>query len=411
MITSKLKYRFFWTWDHSMDWTPLAQGIQESGASNPYYKRPPDFIQDYKNIIDFSAAHNFTGIIVYGFLRDCHGGIESAKEICQYGRQKNVLIIPGIGVNSYGGVYWDGNHEFNLFNWVKRHPEIEAVGEVHPNQQNRFGHMLCPSKKENREWMKDAVRWLCETFDIGGINFETGDYGLCKCEQCQTRSNRTAGWSVDDIAEQLPPLIEEGEKAIPDFLPICECYFDNILDTDSFTPLQALPDSAILQFCINTPYWPRFQKEMDSQKLAQLPRHPKILRTHMGSQWNGQRHAFVAREFAQMTKKAAEIGMDGITIFGEVSYLKTVHEINYLSVADFADNPGLTWDEFMHQKLSPLLGSKELALKYIELLEKKEIEQGDLETAKSILSIVKGPVYRRWLWLLELLCQWSELQD
>jgi len=53
MPVSKLKYRFFWTWDHSMDWTPLAQGIQEFGASNPYYKRPEDFIQDYQNAIDF----------------------------------------------------------------------------------------------------------------------------------------------------------------------------------------------------------------------------------------------------------------------------------------------------------------------------------------------------------------------
>jgi len=353
-------------------------------------------------------VHNFTGIIIYGFLRDRHGGIDAAKEICQYGRQKNVLIIPGIGVNSYGGVYWEGNHEFNLFNWLKGHPELEAVGELHPNHPPRYGRMACPSKKENREWMKDAVKWLCETFAIGGINFETGDYGLCKCEQCQKRSNRTTGWSIEDIAELLPPLIEEAQKARPGVLPICECYFDNILDTDSFIPLQALPDKAILQFCINTPYWPRFQKEMDPQKLAQLPRHQKILRTHMGSQWNGQRHAFVAREFAQMTKKVAEVGMDGITIFGEVSWLKTVQEINYLSIADFADNPGLTWDEFIDKKLSPLLGGKELAQKYIEFLEKEKIEPGDLEIAKSILSTVKEPAYRRWLWLVEFLYQRRE---
>ncbi len=403
MSASGLKYRLFWTWDHSMDWVPLAEGIQEWGASNPYYKSPEDFIQDYKNLIDFSSAHNFTGITIYGFLRDKHGGVEAAHEICQYGRQKNVLIIPGIGVNAYGGVYWEGEHEFNLPNWLERHPELEAVGQRYSGQP--YLRMACPSKKENLQWNKDAVRWLCETFDIGGINFETGDYGLCKCDQCQSRSRRATDWSTEDIAVLLPPLIEEARKVKPEILPICECYLDNVLSTDVHVPLKALPDGAILQFCINRPYWPRLQEELDSQKAAQLPAHQKVIRTHMGSQWNGERHKFVARDFSGLAQKAAEVGMEGVTVFGEVSSLKTVHEINYLSVASFADNPELTWDKFILKDLAPLLGGEDLAVKYIELLEKDKVSHNDLEFAKSTLRKAEEPYYRRWLWLVDFLYQ------
>lgn len=401
MAVSKLKYRFFWTWDHSMDWAPLAEGIQEYGAGNPYYKKPEDFIRDYKNLIDFSATHDFTGVIIYGFLRDCHGGIEAAKEVCRYGRQKNVHIIPGIGINAYGGVYWEGKHKFNLSNWLDRHPKLEAVGQPYPGHP--YLRIACPSKNENRQWNKDAIRWLCETFDIGGINFETGDYGLCKCNQCQSRSRRTSDWSTEDVAELLPPLIEEARKIRPEILPICECYFDNILNTDVQAPLQALPNNAILQFCINHSYLSRFQKEMDSLKVAQLPSHQKIIRTHMGSQWNGERHKFVAQDFSKLVKKAAELGMDGITIFGEVSSLKTAHEINYLSVAGFSDNPKLAWNEFITQKLRPLLGGEDIAIKYTDLLGKEKVSHADIEIAKSILRETKEPYYRRWLWLVEFL--------
>ncbi|OIO01899.1 hypothetical protein COY52_02520 [Candidatus Desantisbacteria bacterium CG_4_10_14_0_8_um_filter_48_22] len=398
---TKLKYRFFWTWDHSMVWTPLVDGIQEYGCSNPYYKKPEVFIQDYKNCIDFCAANNYTGVIIYGFLRDCHGGTGAAQEICKYGRGKNVRVIPGIGVNSYGGVYWEGKHEFNLSTWLDRHPELEAVGQPYPGHP--YLRIGCPSKKENRKWMKDSIRWLCETFEIGGINFETGDYGLCKCEECLSKSKRTGFWSPEDIVELLPPLIKEARDARPGILPICECYFNNILDTELHKPLQALPEGSILQFCIDHVYLPQFLSKMTPEKAAKLPTHPKVIRTHMGSQWNNERRRLVAKDFAKLVKKVAEAGMDGVTLFGEVPQTSTVNEINYLSVADFCDDPKMTWEEFTAKKLSPLFGGEGLAKKYIELLEKDKISTADLESAKKALREAKGQSYRRWLWMVEYL--------
>lgn len=399
MKTKGLKYRFLWTWDQSMDWVPLADGIQEMGAANPYYKKPGDFVEDYRRLIDFFSPLGFTGVIIYGFLRDCHGGIDSAKEICRYGREKGMLIIPGIGINSYGGIYWEGKHEFNLSRWLDRHPELEAVGQPYPGHP--YLRIACPSKEENRRWHRDAVRWLCETFEIGGVNFETGDYGLCKCEQCQRKSNRSGEWSIDDISELVPPLIAEAEKARPGILPICECYFDNILDLCARQSFSAFSENTVLQFTINRSYWPKFQKEAPQAGIGSASPHRKIIRTHMGSQWNGDRHRLVAQDFALLAKTAARSGLDGMTIFGEVSPWRVVHEINYLSAAFFADNPGRNWGDFVNLKLAPLLGGKDLAGLYLKFMEKQKVGRSELTRTKTILRNIKDPAYRRWLWMAE----------
>ena len=95
-----------------MDWVPLAEGIQEWGASNPYCKRAEDFLGDYKRLIDFFSPLGFTGVIMYGFLRDGHGGIEAAQEICRYAREKGMSVLPGIGINAYGGIEHGWRHHF-----------------------------------------------------------------------------------------------------------------------------------------------------------------------------------------------------------------------------------------------------------------------------------------------------------
>jgi hypothetical protein len=42
--------------------------------------------------------------------------------------EKGLPILPGVGVLTYGGVYWEGDHEFNLSNWLDRNPHL--VGEL-----------------------------------------------------------------------------------------------------------------------------------------------------------------------------------------------------------------------------------------------------------------------------------------
>ncbi|MDP6380069.1 MAG: hypothetical protein QF662_01885 [Phycisphaerae bacterium] len=399
MSEKALKHRFFWTWDHSMDWDPTAYGRQEHGCSNYYFKSGDSFLIDYKKLVDFAAKENYTGVILYGFLRDAHGKIEAAQELCKYGNDKGVRIIPGVGINSYGGIYWEGNHEFNLPTWLDKHPELELVGQ--------WKHILpclrmaCPSQPENQEWHKRAIAWLSDTFEIGGINYETGDYGVCQCDLCKDNSERDGVFSHDDMAKQLPPLVEIAEKTRPGILNICECYFDNILDPEKHAAMKALPSSAILQFCINRKYWPKLTEGITPEIVSQLPPHDKVIRTHMGSQWNSERHVFAARTFMQLAKLASANGFDGTTIFGEMPERSALHEINYLAMSRTGDNPDLEWGEFVSEHLGPLYGEAELAAKFVALIETREYSAGDLADAKRTLAGAEEPAYERWLWMVD----------
>jgi len=399
-------HRLFWTWDHSMDWAPLADGVQEMGCANPYFKKPEDFVSDYRRLIDFAASLGFTGVIVWGLLRDRHGGLDAAREICRYGRDKGVAILAGAGVYAYGGVYWEGDHEFNLLSWLERHPDLEAVDAMAPSgdvfqDRSPYLRMACPSKPANRRWQREAIAWLCETLEIGGIDFETGDYGTCRCEDCLRRFGPPGRWSFGVMADVLPELIETALRTRPGLLPICECYFDNILDVESFHPLRSLPGEALLAFTINREFWPRVKQELDAGVVEALPPHRKLLRTHMGCQWNAERHAFVARSFAEFAQKAHAVNFDGVTVFGEVSARQTASEINYRALAAWADEPGLVWESFVSTHLGPLLGGPDLARQYVRLLERPQTSEEDLRSACGILRGQAGATHRRWLWLVE----------
>jgi len=401
MPPEPLDIRLFWTWDHSMDWDPARLGgRQEHGCANYYYKRSEAFLEDYKRLVDFCAREGFDGIVVYGFLRDAHGGVESAKELCNYGKDKGVRIIPGIGINSYGGVFWEGNHEYNLPTWLANNPDLRCVGQ--PDWQNWCLRMSCPSRPENIQWHLDAISWLTETFEIGGINFENGDYGVCKCDLCTSKKERDFHYSSRDIADTLPPLIEAALKIKPDMLPIVECYFDNVLDIERNAVFKDFPEKSIMQYCINRPFWEEELKPgLTPEIVAQLPTHRKILRTHMGSQWGNERHLFTARTFMELAKVAAATGIEGTNIFGEVSDRSPKHLLNYLALARTAENPELTWDGFVDEFAAPLFGGAEPARRFIHLLENDAPTDGDMSDVRAVLKDTDGDAFWRWHWMAD----------
>ena len=119
-------YRLLWTWDHSTNWDPAQPGGQEDGCGNPYLKPPEAFVSDYERLIDFMADGGLNGLIVWGLLRDVHGGVKSAQRVCNHARKKGVRILPGVGIMAYGGVYYQGRHEFSMADWLEKYPEMSS---------------------------------------------------------------------------------------------------------------------------------------------------------------------------------------------------------------------------------------------------------------------------------------------
>ncbi|HVP20158.1 MAG TPA: hypothetical protein VMU36_14315 [Spirochaetia bacterium] len=408
-----LPYRILWTWDHSTNWFLEQTGIQEIGALNYYMKPSGGFFEDYRRLVDFMSLNRIGAVTIYGFLRDNHGGIEAARQLCEYATERGVRIMPGVGINAYGGIYWEGNNRFNLTTWLRKNPHLRAVlgkpAAFHiPDvpelwfPDNQYTDAACPSRPENAAFHEEAIRWLAETFPIGGINFETGDYGTCHCVDCSARRKEDSSWSFRDMALLYPRLFEAALASGRDLWLVSEAYWDTILDREALKPLEALPDTAIYQFCINRSYWPRLQKELTAEHVAALPRRRNIFRTHMGSQWNGERHELVARRFADLARLAHETGMKGLTIFGEASAFETVNEINYLAFARFGYHPTLSWDAFVQNDLGPLFGGASEARKYLELLtvpsEAAALDRASSEAAE-IARAARGDAVRRWIWL------------
>ncbi|HLX53740.1 MAG TPA: hypothetical protein VKR58_07355 [Aquella sp.] len=414
-----LPHRFFWTWDHSTNWHLNQNGFQEIGFANPYMKPADGFLKDYCKLIDFMSLNRLNGITIYGFLRDSHGGIEAAQELCRYANERGVRILPGVGINCYGGIYWEGEHKYNLSTWLKKHPELRAqfnqpkeftlpeFAKLHLHETS-YLDAACPSKPQNIDYHVEAIQWLTETFEIGGINFETGDYGTCQCAQCSARRSTDAQWSIKDMADVYPRLFTAARNIRPDMWLVCEAYWDNMLDLKALAPLAELPNDAIYQFCINRSYWKKLKSELSPEHVKLLPRSTNIVRTHMGSQWQHERYELVAPQFADMMSLSRTTGLRGANIFGEASAFNTVNEINYMAFARFAYDANLTWQEFVNKDLSALLGGADAAKLYLDLLTVENSRtklQRAIEEAREVAKDQTGQTHQRWTWLQNRLYQ------
>lgn len=433
--TPKLAYRTFWTWDHSTNWELSQVGHQEIGVFNPYGKPPRGFLQDYKRMVDFCSRHQIAAIVIYGFFRDSHGGVEAAKELTRYARERGVRILPGVAIGAYGGVYWEGDHRYNLATYLRDNPEMAADMERGVGfqladlsfplnfPQSDYTRTACPSEPANIQWMADALEWLVETVEPGGVNIEGGDYGVCGCPRCVTRrgereaasrrDNDAEFWSHADMADNFPKLFEAARSGGDDLWVYCELQWDNLLDPAAHAPLEALPKGGIYQHTFNRAYWERAKDELTAQHVHDLPTQANVIRSQFACQWNGdertERYAFNAPVFADLAKKSADVGMQGLTVWGEPSPYHVSAELSYLAFGRFGFDPTLSWADFMRGDVAPRLGGEAEAEVFVARM--TELDANQVLPVERLRAIrddaldatrgVTGEAIRRWSWLAD----------
>jgi len=434
-VTPDLTYRTFWTWDHSTNWNLEQIGQQEIGVFNPYGKPPGGFLEDYTRVVDFCSENRIGGIVIYGFLRDSHGGIDSAKKLCAYANERGVRIIPGIAIGAYGGVYWEGSSQYNLSTWLKTHPGTKAQTEGEIGFQIEdldfplsFPHSdytvsACPSDPATMDWMEDSVAWLSDTFDIGGVNIESGDYGVCGCGRCvarrgdrddpSRRQEMLESWSHADLNDNFPRLFETIKKRRPSAWVYCELQWDNLLDNESSKGLESMPGGAIYQHTVNRTYWDRVQNEISPDTLKRFPTASNTLRTHIGSQWSGdartERYRNNAVDMMRLACNGFSLGFEGLTVWGEASPHHVPAELSYLAFSRFSFDASIDWEGFLRKTVAPLLGGESMAEEFLNIVEESDkvlsLSREELAGFKNrtldCLRQAPSEAVNRWVWLAE----------
>ena len=346
-----LKYRWFWTWDYRMEW----DGVDPGPITGAYLKEPESFLADYKACINYMSENGLNGLIIWGFLRNSHGGIPYAQEISSYAAERGVRVLPGVGTCTYGGYYLQGDHLYNMYTWISQHPELEA--DIIYRDQPLHG-CACPSKQANQDWLQDGAEWLFENFQVGGVNLEAGDLFVCHCNDCNlARAAIDCNYPdhLKDIAICQGPLIEAMLQLDPNAWLSYTIYIGFTTEMMTTIPkfIEMIPSEAIclwmLTHMMGPGQWPPSLKPMTENSIGHL---------HWASKtpWNDTHHDFFLEGLRTAANKAHLADMEGLAIYGELLDSRPNMKLNYLAFREYCFHPNLSQEEFTAKRLAPLYG-------------------------------------------------------
>lgn len=211
-----------------MTWDDEPMAVTSNAAVSdqpfPYMKKSDAYSIGFRRLIDYCSGNGIHGIIIWGFLRDCHGGIKVAQDLCKYAADKGVSILPGVGLCSYGGYYFEGDHQFNLNTYLRKHPDRISTAD---NFNIKVTPVLDPALKANQDWWRDGLEWMLENFKVGGVDFEMGDFIVnpsTEAIKARTELGFEADGNILDIVTGTMELMERAEKFYHDGLFINSTY-------------------------------------------------------------------------------------------------------------------------------------------------------------------------------------------
>lgn len=339
-----------WCWDARMTWDDEPERIQTAMAASekrfPYPKKPESFRTGFRRLVDFCAAKGIWGIVVWGFLRDAHGGIAEARDLCLYARDRNVAILPGVGLCAYGGFFYEGDHPFNLNTYLKNYPE-RASTAIEEGGGREVAGLLDPSLPENQRWWRDGLEWMLETFPISGINFEMGDFVVNPSDSA--RQARTAlGFDADenilDMVVATKPLMEFALNAKPEGVFINALYrgYHQVKNFPAAPYVEALPPETVWQYTLT-----RMVREKEfPHGFAGMAPHRQYGYLHWFNASTNTQDKDYTRDIARVFQGAHRLGFEFLGTYGELRADTATADRNYRAQVAWARHPGLDYESF-----------------------------------------------------------------
>jgi len=370
----RMKYRWFWNWDNRTNWDLLdhdrvyepVSKLPKSESVRLWSKRPEAYLKNMKLVIDYMSEHKLNGLIIWGFLRDGHGGVAAGQEVCRYANQRGVKIIPGVGIDRhYGGFYHEGEHEFNLETRARKHPELRSM-DKHGAYEPRT---LCLEMPENREWLRRGFRWLYDNFPIGGVNVEFAEHSTCYNPACVEARKHQPGAETDfakDLARVAPFVMSAIQAVAPETLASYVIYGGFTPEMQARLPEHArnAPDFAICQWTLTRMLAPlharpgAFQSADPWPEGLRPPSKNSLGYIHWNAFYTNDQKSFLVDAYREAARKAFRHGFQGLDSYGEESAEFPNTELNYLAFSEFSYNPAMTDEEFLKKRVAPLYGGE-----------------------------------------------------
>ncbi len=429
---------YFWTWDHSTNWVWDDPGMLNFGCYNRYLKQPGTYIEDYRRLTDLAAGLGVRGVLIWGFLRDSHGGIDSAKRVADYAASKGVAITPGVGTNWYGGVYYEGDHPYNIETFTRQYPDVRSMDENGKLRDNS----ICPTHPRFVEWLQAGMQWLFREFAVGGANLENGDYVVCYCPRCKAQKADWPGGEPDFWRHQYlgynPALkavqsqlkdklvtwatykgfapgnavpkknmgayMECDRPALVDKLPhegVCQWTLTGMVRSDPLPLTRYLDDGAPKEAFVND-RWPAELKP---------PTHRSAGFIHQGSQWaRPPRYEQVVSIIKEGCLRAYRAGLEGVSIHGEVASMHVPWALNYLAFSHFIHWPEDSLRDWGRKTLGQVLGTPQEGETFAELFahwqagslseaQRKDLGQRNGSLTREVAGGKSLTRWRFWNWL------------
>ena len=400
-----LKYRILWAWDSLVNFSDTIEEMHRVQQFPPTLDGPVWFNKNdkeaymthFKRAVDFASDHKLNGYIIWGFMRDETGGLETGREISRYAKQQNVRVLPGVCTeNAYGGFTFSHRSEYCLDVWTKEHPELRFK---HPKASFEPG--VCPSKPQNERWLREGTKWFFENLpDVGGMNLENGDWMLCSTEDCvaeraKPENDHNFLW---DQMRSYGPVLEEARRLRPDawitfatYIGMTEPAFKAEMEgavkrglgTDFVYPprmLKQLPDFGIAQWTFSGMLQQpeKLMPEGSRPPAGNIREHIGFM--HQGSIWGTR--ADPDRWWAApaaslddasaavqlLCSKVHQMGMAGVAMKGQVGPASPANELNYLAMEYFTWHPERSWEQFFNDRLTLCYGGEIRAQLFLELL-------------------------------------------
>lgn len=335
-----------WCWDTRMTWDDEPEKIQIRMAVSeqhfPYRKKTVSFQVGFRRLIDYCAENGIWGIVIWGFLRDSHGGIAAARDLCLYARDHGIAILPGVGLCAYGGYYYDGDHPFNLNTYLNKYPERMSVGNDEGSARKVTG-ALDPSLSENQQWWRDGLEWMVENFAISGINYEMGDFIVNPSQQaCAARAE--LGFTTDDnildIVVATQDLMQHAYTLMPEgnFMNALYRGYHQISGFPEIPYVDAVHPKTVWQYTLTR----MIREKAFPDGYSDIRPHRQYGYLHWFNASTNTVDKDYTADIARVFRGAHQLGFEFIGTYGELRADTPIADRNYRAQVAWAKNPAFT---------------------------------------------------------------------